>query len=102
MKKKINGHGRRTLGVYGAYNFREKEPAIDVFRTLVEDHFGHRVTNRDLVQINEDGGPSVGCMRGWLFGDTLRPTNAAMEAAGRSLGYERIWRRMKSNRREDR
>jgi hypothetical protein len=94
--KHQNGGAMRT---YGAYVFKTKEPCIDEYRTLVEDHFGHRVTNKDLEHISEAGGPSSACMRGWLFGATERPQNATMEAAGRALGYHRVWQRMKKNTR---
>jgi hypothetical protein len=95
--RKSNGTGRRSmLPVYGAYNFKTQDPQINVLRTLVEDHFGHRVTHHDLKVIHDAGGPSVGCMQGWwLKGTTLRPTNPTIEATGRAIGYERVWRRMK-------
>jgi hypothetical protein len=96
-KRKINGRGGSTLRVYGAYVFKDKAPSIDEFRTLCETHFGHRVTNNDLRQIEGDGGPTVSCMRGWLFGDTMRPQDPTMEAAGRAMGYRRVWQRMRRN-----
>jgi hypothetical protein len=95
--KKSNGHLR---GVYGAYVFKTKDPSIDQFRTLAEDHFGHRVTAKDLTHVHEAGGPSASCMRQWIFGKTMRPTNSAMEAAGRALGYQRVWQRMRKNARD--
>jgi hypothetical protein len=95
-KRKTNGHGYAPL--YKSYVFKDKDPAIDTMRTLVEDHFGQRVNNEVLREIETDGGPSLGCMRGWFFGETKRPTNPTLEAAGRSMGYERVWRRMRSNR----
>lgn len=90
---------KRNGRLYGAYVFKTKDPAIDILRTVVEDHFGHRVKNSDLQQITEDGGPSVACMRAWFFGKTQRPQNPTLEAAGRALGYERVWKRMKQNSR---
>jgi hypothetical protein len=83
-----------TLPTYKAYVFRTKDPAIDELRTVVEDHFGHRVTNKDLKAIEEDGGPKLGTMRGWFFGKTRRPQNPTLEAAGRALGYQRKWVKM--------
>jgi hypothetical protein len=89
-----NGH------LYGAYVFRTKDPAIDTLRTVIEDHFGHRVTGKDLGHIHEAGGPSTACMRAWFFGKTRRPQNPTLEAAGRALGYKRVWQRMKKNVRD--
>jgi hypothetical protein len=87
-----------VVRLYGAYVFKDKDPAIDQLRTLVERHYGKRVNNKDLTEITESGGPSTACMRAWFFGKTLRPQNPTLEAAGRAMGYERIWRRMKENK----
>ena len=88
MSKKSNG-----LRPYKAYLFRDKDPVIDELRTLVEDHFKHRVNRPDLRKITEGGGPGLGCMAGWFFGATRRPQSATLEAAGRAIGYKRVWRR---------
>jgi hypothetical protein len=82
------------LKTYGAYLFKQKDPAIDELRTVVEDHFGHRVNNKDLTQISEDGGPTVGTMKAWFFGKTRRPQNPTLEAAGRAMGFRRRWVKM--------
>lgn len=100
MARKTNGahHG---LKLYKAYNFRDKDPVIDEVRTLVEDTYGIRVRvrtkdlNKALQKIEEGGGPTVSCMRAWFFGVTLRPQNPTVEAAGRSMGYQRVWLKMK-------
>jgi len=91
MAKKAKG-GAPT---YGAYLFKEKEPVIDMTRTLLEDVYGRRIDNKMLAEIQKQGGPTASCMRGWFFGDTMRPNNVTVEACGRSLGYERIWRKRK-------
>jgi hypothetical protein len=88
-KRKSNG-----AKVYGSYVFKDKDPAIDELRTLIETHYNKRIHSKQLSQIAADGGPTVGCMRAWFFGDTLRPQNPTLEAAGRALGYKRIWRKM--------
>lgn len=99
-KRQRNGHARggSTMKLYGAYVFRDKDPAINQLRTLVEDHYGHRVKNADLADISAQGGPSTACMHAWFFGKTMRPTNPTLEAAGRAMGYERVWRRMRENK----
>lgn len=90
------GNGHRTITHYGAYNFRDRDPVIDDLRNLAEQHFGRRLTGHELKNIFDGGGPSVSCMRAWwISGTTMRPTNPALEAAGRSMGFERVWRRMK-------
>jgi hypothetical protein len=65
---------------------------IDELRTMVEDKFGARVNAKALGEIAAEGGPSASCMRAWFFGTTKRPTSATVEAAGRSMGYKRVWR----------
>ena len=84
--------------LYSAYLFRGKDKAIDEIRTVVEDHFGHRVTKKDLTQIAADGGPTAAAMSGWFFGKTMRPQSATLEAAGRALGYRRTWIKMKEGK----
>ena len=88
MTKKSNG-----LRPYKAYLFRDKDPVIDELRTIVEDHFGRRVNRTSLKGIKLNGGPTVGCMAAWFFGATRRPQSATLEAAGRAIGYKRVWRK---------
>ena len=94
-KRRTNGHA--SLPTYKSYLFRDKDPAIDSIRTLVEQHYGEKVTGKLLNDISETGGPTATCMRAWFFGDTKRPKNATLEAAGRAMGYERVWKRMRTN-----
>ena len=82
------------MKLYGAYTFKTKDPEIDVIRTLVEDHFGHRVNGKDLTRIAEQGGPTSATMRNWFFGKVRRPQSATLEAAGRAIGYRRVWQKM--------
>lgn len=82
--------------IYKSYVFRQKDPAIDELRTVVEDHFGHRVTRKDVrAMALNGGGPKAGTINAWFFGKTMRPQSASLEAAGRSLGYKRQWVKMK-------
>jgi hypothetical protein len=87
---KTNGH----LKFYGSYSFKDKEPVIDMTRTLFEDVYGEKINNKMLRAIERQGGPSVSCMRAWFFGKTCRPSNVTVEASGRALGFERVWRKM--------
>lgn len=91
--KKTNGTGR--MPIYKSYVFRTKDPVIDELRTLAEDTYGVRVNGKTLGEITQEGGPSTSCMREWFFGKTRRPTSATVEAAGRAMGYKRVWQRMK-------
>ena len=89
MSKKTNGSHR----LYKAYLFRDKDPVIDELRTMVEGFYGKRVNNPDLKKIADSGGPTAGCMARWFFGATKRPQSATVEAAGRAIGFKRVWRK---------
>lgn len=98
-KRKTNGGHTNTMKVYGSYVFKDKDPAIAGLQTLIERHYGKGVKSHGiLTDISNDGGPSVSCMRAWFFGDTMRPQNPTIEAAGRAMGYERQWQRMRENK----
>jgi hypothetical protein len=87
-----------SLRLYKSYMFRDKDPAIDELRTVIQRaNNQNRLDHKALAQITEEGGPTVSCMRAWFFGVTKRPTNATLEAAGRAIGYQRVWVKRKSN-----
>jgi hypothetical protein len=92
--KRANGNVY-TAPLYKAYLFTTKDPVIDELRTLAEDFFKEKVNGKNLGEIEKGGGPKIGTMKQWFFGKTKRPTNATIEAAGRSIGFERTWRRKK-------
>jgi len=75
--------GNGKLKTYSAYKFTDKDPVIYQLQQMRAD--------TPLTQIMRDGGPSASCMSAWFFGETRRPQNATIEAAGRAMGYERKW-----------
>jgi len=83
------------MKLYGAYNFRTKDPVIDELRTIIEDQRKARVHGKHLTEIEKGGGPTAGAMRAWFFGKTRRPQSASIEAAGRAIGYKRVWQKAK-------
>lgn len=81
-----------SLKLYKAYNFRSKDPVIDELRTIVQDVYGTKQLDTKLFNdIEEKGGPTAACVRGWFLGKTKRPQSASLEAAGRAIGYKRKW-----------
>lgn len=92
--RKSNGRGY-TPPLYKAYLFKEKDPSIDQLRTMIEDSTQARINAKALAEVEKGGGPKVGTMRQWFFGKTKRPNNATIEAAGRAIGWERKWSKMK-------
>jgi hypothetical protein len=85
--------------LYQAYLFKDKDPAIDEIRTVMQDHFGKRnLASADYKEVQEQGGPSAGTVKSWFEGKTRRPQNATLEAAGRSIGYQRAWVKIKNGK----
>lgn len=88
---------RRNTGImkiYKSYVFRTKDPVIDELRTLAQDTHGD-LTGKTLSKVSDDGGPAAGTMYNWFYGKTRRPQSASVEAAGRAMGFQRKWVRMK-------
>lgn len=83
-----------TRPLYKSYVFRDKDPAIDELRSVIQNGSNGKLTRKDLKEIEEGGGPTVGTCANWFFGSVKRPQNATLEAAGRALGYRRVWRKM--------
>lgn len=83
----------RTTTVWGAYLFKDKDPAIDGARTLLRDALGG-LTRKHLAIVEANGGPVVATLEAWFSGDTLKPQNPSMEACGRAVGYQRVWKKM--------
>ena len=56
-KRKANGKTHGPMRLYQSYMFRGKDPAIDAFRTVVQDHYGRRnLKKEDYKEIEEQGG----------------------------------------------
>jgi uncharacterized protein YjaZ len=81
--------------LYQSYLFKTKDPAIDELRTLVQQTSGEtKISRKHLKAIEEGGGPKTDTVARWFFGDVKRPQSATLEAAGRAIGYRRVWQRM--------
>jgi len=80
--------------LYKSYVFRTKDPAIAELQTLMEDQLGRKIKKKDCKQIEEEGGPTKGTVVSWFWGATRRPQSATLEAAGRAIGYRRVWQKL--------
>lgn len=78
MAKKAKPRG--ILKPYASYMFRDKDPVIDIMRTMVKDAGVKHST------IRANSGVSPATLRGWFHGKTRRPQFATVEAVARSLG----------------
>jgi hypothetical protein len=73
-----------ALTIYKSYNFVDKDPAIDVVRTMVQQ------SKKSYRQIHADGGPTPGCLTKWFDGGTKRPQFCTLAASVRALGGDVI------------
>jgi hypothetical protein len=65
---------------YKAYPFVDKDPIIDVLRTMKRD------TEMKDSEIMGGGGPTTGTLRNWFGGKTRRPQFATVAAAAVAMG----------------
>ena len=65
---------------YRAYSFTDKDPIIDVLRTIKRDA---EMSDREIM---DGGGPTVGTLRNWFNGKTRRPQFATVAAASVAMG----------------
>jgi hypothetical protein len=89
-QQQSKGHSRSLIR-YTAYNFKDKDPVIDELRTLFQNMNHGRLDGSFLAEVERNGGPTSSCMRAWFFGETKKPQNPTIEAAGRAMGYRRKW-----------
>lgn len=78
------------MKIYKSYNFRNKDPVIDILRTAIKDG-GH-----EWSDISDDSGVSVQTLYNWFNGGVRRPQFATVQAVARSIGYDLML--VKSNR----
>ena len=77
---------------YKAYRFRAKDPVIGELRRIALSKYGDLKLNYTTFgAIERAGGPGASTINNWLYGKTLRPQNASIEAAGRAMGMKRVW-----------
>ncbi len=71
---------KRSIVTYRSYNFIDKDPAIDVVRTMVQQ------SNKTYKNIAENGGPTPTTLYNWFDGKTKRPQFCTLIAAARAVG----------------
>lgn len=65
---------------YKAYSFQDKDPIIDVIRTIKKDA---EMTDTEIMAA---GGPTATTLRNWFKGHTRRPQFATVAAAASAMG----------------
>lgn len=68
--------------LYKSYVFTDKDPIIHEVGALAQD------TGTRWKQIEENGGPKVGTLRGWFLKDVKRPQFATVRASLRAMGHD--------------
>ncbi|MBR0879086.1 transcriptional regulator with XRE-family HTH domain [Bradyrhizobium barranii subsp. barranii] len=76
------GHNSGTLWLTRSYNFIDKDPEIDRFRTLYQKD---RVKERDLAVLS---GLSASTVTNMFGGKTRRPQHATFAKMAGALGYK--------------
>lgn len=69
---------------YKAYPFVEKDPIIDVLRTVKSQ------AEMGDGEIHDAGGPAIATLRGWFGGKTRRPQFATVAAAASAMGLAEL------------
>jgi len=69
---------------YNTYSFREKDPIIDVLRTMKQST---EMKDSELANLSN---VSVSTIRNWFGGRTRRPQFATVAAAAVAMGYETV------------
>jgi hypothetical protein len=70
------------MKIYNSYMFRDKDPIIDVIRTLMKDE------GLTVFELSKMSGLSVKCLHGWFDGKIRFPHHNTAKAAIRAMGYE--------------
>lgn len=78
------------LAVYGAYLYRDKDPGIYDLRDALRSKLGG-LTKKHFAIVQHNGGPVVQTLDNWFNGETRKPRNESLEAAGRAAGMYRVW-----------
>lgn len=66
---------------YKTYSFIDKDPVIDVVRTVIQD------SGKTLKWISDESGVSTNTIAHWLYGETRQPKHASINAVLMALGY---------------
>ncbi len=69
---------------YKAYSFIDKDPIIDVLRTI------KRESLMKDSEIHSEGGPAIATLRNWFNGKTRRPQFATVAAAAVAMGHNSL------------
>ena len=76
-----------SLNLYSSYNFIDKDPVIDLMRTVSEKQ------EIGIPRIAAQSGVSEGTIRNWFYGKTKKPQFATVAAVMAAMGYRVDWRR---------
>lgn len=75
---------KRGFIKYTTYSFVDKDPVIDVLRTMKRD------TQMSDGEISERSNVSASTIKNWFGGKTKRPQFATVAAAANAMGYDSV------------
>lgn len=82
--KKVSKADADRVPLYRTYSFIDKDPIIDVMRTLAQD------SHKSYREISDESGVSSTTLRNWDLGKTRRPQFCTVAAVagvfGKSIG----------------
>lgn len=79
-KKKSSKSDRDRVPIYRTYMFQDKDPIIDMMRTLADD------SSRPYSDISNESGVSKTTLYNWFHGKTRRPQFCTIAAVAGALG----------------
>jgi DNA-binding phage protein len=71
-----------TFRPYKSYNFIDKDPVLDIVRTIVDD------SHMKLKRVADSSGVAPTTLYNWFKGKTRRPQFATIAAVSRACGKE--------------
>jgi hypothetical protein len=86
----MRAHSHRIVPVLRTYRYVDKDPAIDVMRTALQDA-GIGVEKRKLKIAADIAGLSVGCLLGLFHGGTRTPQHRTVMGLMTAFGYQERW-----------
>ena len=73
----------RTFIGYKTYLFKDKDPVIDLLRTII-----FKEKSMTVQEVKELSGVSSSTLTKWFYGETRRPQHATVKAVAIAIGYE--------------
>jgi len=83
-------HPTTSKNNFGTYRFKDKDPVIDIMRSLIQLEANVRAVSFDAAcrKVADDAGVSYGCLIGWFHGRTVSPKFSNLQRVAHACGVE--------------